>query len=372
LKSIQETAIQYKPISNILSKGKSTKGKDPRKTTAEATKKIRKEIQGGASNSKEIENPKLLLSYYKNGNYPNKVFSEGIIKKEEPYQDITKVVEDFDVEFDEDGSFVDESFQYIIDFAEKLKDKALDSVSEIYVNEYILKIFKDVVEIGASNTDGKSSTSLFEKGEVEYIIGGNAHEEINKYLVKGQILLIRLGMNTLHVYSDPQKRLKALELATAVSGFTGFGIPIAHNLIMCAWGAAEASYDIKDIYDGKKVPFIKNVDNWKTDLLPTGFKAKENIQTEGDIMDFDYHDYLRLLLLAKDKEVKMNRIEDLIQINLQQNNNDFKLSSCNTYIKVNAQVSIKYWFITKLFVPSEYKTSDGSRHVINVEVWRGY
>ena len=315
---------------------------------------------------------KLLPSYYINGRYPNKIFSDDVQKTQNPNQYIPKVVEDFNVDFYEDSSFVDESFDYIIDFADKLKGKALDMRNEIYVNEYILKIFKDAVEIKDSNTDAKNNTTFFEKGEVEYILGGNADENINKYLVRGQIFLIRLGMNTLQVYSDPQKRLQALEAATGAAGFTGFGIPIVHNLIMCAWGTAESFYDIKDIYSGKKVPFVKNIDNWRTDLKPTGFKTKDQAQVEGGLMDFDYHDYLRLLLLVQDKEVKINRIEDLIQLNLQQSNAGFKLNSSNTYIKVRAQASIKYWFITKLFVPSRNKTSDGSRHMINAEVWRGY
>lgn len=372
LKAIKETAYQYEALDDILEDHKSTKGKDPRKNVAEAAKKIRKELQGDASTPKKIENPEQLPSYYENGSYPNKIFSEGAVDTREPYQEIPGVVQDFDAAFDEDSSFVDEGFDYIINFAEELKRKALDMRDEIYVNEYILKIFKDTVEINDANTDGKSSTTFFEKGEVEYIIGGNTDEKANKYLVRGQILLIRFGMNTLHVYSDAQKRLQALELATTLAGVTGFGIPIVHNLIMCAWGTAEAFYDIEEIYNGKRVPFIKNAGNWKTDLLPTGFKERDDTQPEDGLMDFDYHDYLRLLLLVKDKEVKMNRIEDLIQLNVQQSKTDFQLNSCNSYIKINAQATIRYWFITKLFVPSKYKTNDGNRHIINVEIWRGY
>lgn len=372
IKSIYEIANSYKTLSNILERGEIVNGDDPRKSTAEVVKKVRKEIQDVTSNPKKITDPKLLPSYFINKSYPNKIYSEGILEVQEPNYDEAAVIEEFNANFDEDSTFVDESFDYIINFAKTLKEKAIDLRDEIYVNEYILNIFKDMVEINDSNTDVKSNNTFFEKGEVEYIIGGNSNEEVNKYLVKGQILLIRFGMNTLHVYSDSRKRLQALEIATATAGFTGFGIPIIHNLIMCAWGTAEAVYDIKDIYDGKKVPFIKTIENWRTDLLPSGFKAKDGVGSESGIMDFDYHDYLRLLLLVKDKEAKMNRIEDLIQLNVQQENPDFKLNSCNTYVKINAEISIKYWFITKLFVSSKNKTIDGDRHIINVEVWRGY
>ena len=372
IKMIYDAANSYNLITNIVDEGNNNKGGDPRKNAAEAVKKVGKEIQEAASNSKKIENPKLLPSYFENGSFTNKVYSEDVLEKQEPNNIEPVVIEQFNADFNEDSTFVDEGFDYIINFAKALKDKAIDMRDEIYINEYILKVFKDAVEIEESNTDGKSKSTFFEKGEVEYIIGGNENEEINKYLVKGQILLIRFGMNTLHIYSDSKKRLQALETATAVAGFTGFGIPIAHNLIMCAWGTAEAVCDVKDIYNGKKVPFIKTTENWRTDLLPSGFEAKEAADSKSGLMDFDYHDYLRLLLLVKDKEVNLNRIEDLIQLNTQQVNEDFKLNSSNTYVKIDAVVSIRYWFITKLFIPAKNKTTDGDRHVINVEVWRGY
>jgi hypothetical protein len=178
-------------------------------------------------------------------------------------------------------------------------------------------------------------------------------------------------MNTLYVYSDPQKRIKALEIATAVAGFTGFGIPVVHNLIMCAWGMAEALQDISDLYQGKKVPFIKTAQSWHTDLVPGGYTVDEKAENQGSLMDFDYHDYLRLLLLVENKEVKMNRIEDLVQLNMQKSNPEFKLNGCNTYMKVNVQVSMRYWFLTKVFIPSKHKTSDG-RHLIDIEAWKGY
>jgi hypothetical protein len=175
----------------------------------------------------------------------------------------------------------------------------------------------------------------------------------------------------MHIYSSPDKRLRALEVATAAAGFTGFGIPIVHNLIMCAWGAAESINDLNELYAGKSLPFIKSTDSWSTDLLSTGFKNRASMQGEDSIMSFDYHDYLRLLLLVKDKDVKMNRIEDLIQLNMQKINENYKLSSSNAYIRLKVQASIKYWFMTKLFAPADKRTNNG-RHLIKVEAWRGY
>ena len=68
----------------------------------------------------------------------------------------------------------------------------------------------------------------------------------------------------------------------------------------------------------------------------------------------------------------MNRIEDLIQLNISKDQKAFVLRDSNTYIKATVQVSMKYWFLTKLFVPERYKTKDGERHKIEIEVWKGY
>jgi len=368
---IEKAASGYKSVDNVVEGVDKKKGTDPRKSVSDASKSIIKEAQDASVSSKTIENPHLLPSYYINGSYPNKIFSESESDVGST-EGITNTLEGFEADFDEESIFTEAGFDFIVDFAEKLKNKSLDVRNEIYVNEYILKVFKDEVELSQSNTDGKSNKTFFDKAEVEYILCGNANEALNKYLVKGQIMLIRFGMNTLHIYSDSTKRMQALEIATAAAGATGFGIPIVHNLIMCAWGTAEAMRDIKDIYAGKKVPFIKTAENWGTDLLPSGFRDRAEIKMENSLMDFDYHDYLRLLLLVKSKEAKMNRIQDLIQLNVQQGNPNYKLSSSNTYIKITAQISIRYWFLTKLFVPLKYKSSDGNRHLIEVEVWRGY
>ncbi|MGB7605732.1 MAG: DUF5702 domain-containing protein [Lutisporaceae bacterium] len=368
---IAKSSKSFELISAVMEKSNKTKGKDPRKTIVDGAKKIRDEVSDAEKRTKKIEEPKLLPSYYLNGIYPNKIFSEKLLQPEQAGAGEASAVEDFNVNLDEDSSFSEDTFGFITDLASKLQQYAKDMRDEIYINEYILATFKDEVEIEDASTDNKIKDTLFDKGEVEYILAGASSESQNHVIVKGEILLIRFGMNTLHVYSDSNKRLHSLEIATSVAGFTGFGIPVVHNLIMCAWGMAEAISDIGALYKGERVPFIKTAQTWKTDLIPSGYSVKNDVQEQESLMDFDYHDYLRLILLVQDKEVKMNRIEDLIQVNMQKSNPEFKLSGYNTYIKVNAQVSIKYWFLTRIFVPSKLKTADG-RHRINIEAWKGY
>jgi len=371
---IAKSAKSFKVISDVTQKSNKTKDKDPRKSIVDSAKKIRNEVsdeEKKAKKAKKIEEPKLLPSYKINGIYPNKIFSEELLKTEQTGAGEASVIEDFNVNFEEDSNFSEDTFGFITDLASKLEKYAKNMRDEIYINEYILGTFKDEVEIEDASSDNKIKDTLFNKGEVEYILAGDSSESQNHVIIKGEILLIRFGMNTLYVYSDSNKRLQALEIATSLAGFTGFGIPVVQNMIMCAWGMGEAIVDIGDLYKGKRVPFIKTAQTWKTDLISGGYSVKNDVQEQGILMDFDYHDYLRLLLLVQDKEVKMNRIEDLVQVNMQKSNPEFKLSGYNTYIKINAQVSIRYWFLTGIFVPSKFKTSDG-RHRINIEAWKGY
>jgi hypothetical protein len=362
---LEGAAESYRILPDIIETGKKEKGTDVRKTVVHAAKAL---LSPAGSEDKTIEKPEQLPSYFDGARYPNKVLS----REQQAAYGETGEFQMPEVEFEEAGEFTGRGLSYMTELGNLLKSKMTDLGDELYVGEYILKMFKDEVEIQEASTDGKSGSTYFNKAEVEYIINGSPKEGNNRLFVKGRILLIRFTADTFHVYSNPQKRTQALELATAVAGFTGFGIPIMHNLIMCAWGTAEAISDIKEIYEGKSVPFMKNESSWKTTLLPSGFHTNENVQRDKDMLDFNYHDYLRLLLLIEDKDTKLNRMEDLLQLNMAKDQEGFALKASNTYVRVKVQASVQYWFLTKLFVPGRYKTEDGGRHKVEIEIWKGY
>jgi len=70
----------------------------------------------------------------------------------------------------------------------------------------------------------------------------------------------------------------------------------------------------------------------------------------GSFLSMKYTDYLRIFLLFTNKEVKMKRIADLIQVNMRTSsgNKTFRLSECSTYMRIESSISIKYLFATKL------------------------
>jgi len=94
----------------------------------------------------------------------------------------------------------------------------------------------------------------------------------------------------------------------------------------------------------------------------------------GSFLSMKYTDYLRIFLLFTNKEVKMKRIADLIQVNMRTSsgNKTFRLSECSTYMRIESSISIKYLFATKPFIPKEFRTEDGKRMKFDVILYKGY
>lgn len=99
-----------------------------------------------------------------------------------------------------------------------------------------------------------------------------------------------------------------------------------------------------------------------------------NNNFKASILSFNYEEYLRLLLLATNKDKKIVRIQDLIQLQMVKmtDNEDFKLCQCNTHVGVLTNVSMKYFFMTQSFVKKEVKTEELDRHKLNLMLYKGY
>jgi uncharacterized protein (DUF2164 family) len=273
---------------------------------------------------------------------------------------------------DNDSMFIHKAFNYIRNMGNLLTSDISSFRDDIYINEYILKVFNNHIEAQEDNT--------FFKSEVEYILHGDSSERINKIKTKAQILLVRFAMNTLHVYSDSSKRELAKGIAAAAAGWwtAGAGIPIISNLILCGWGMGEAIIDLEDLMDGKPVPFYKLKEDWKLDVgifsnqnpINDGVSSKSDLKSDSRIM-FDYKDYLRIFLIFVNADKKIGRIEDLIELNGRKTNSEFKVANYSTYLKIEAEVSLNYIFLTKAFIPKSKKTIDG-RHCFKVVLYEGY
>lgn len=110
------------------------------------------------------------------------------------------------------------------------------------------------------------------------------------------------------------------------------------------------------------------------------FGSKNPISTGGynnvkaSILSFNYEEYLRLLLLMTNRDVKITRIQDLIQLQMVKmtGDKDFKLAHCNTHVGVITNVSMKYFFMSQPFVKKELQTEEFDRHNLHIMLFKGY
>lgn len=292
--------------------------------------------------------------------------------------DLAHVDEDMDL-YDEDGMFQENALAFIAGIGDLAANGAIALRDSFYLNEYIIGTFKNSVpalQYGSEtikdtnlHEDEKASIDTFYDSEVEYILHGQPSQMLNNAMTKGELLLVRFGLNTLHVYTDAKKKTMATSVATTVAGWWtgGAGIPIISNLIMCGWGMGESLIDLVDLMEGKSIPIYKMKGDWRLDI---GMAAETGPKTDQRLY-FNYYDYLRLFLMTTNEEKKLDRIGDLIQLNIGKSKAGFKMTENYTWVRIEAEVSMKYLFITQPFIQKELKTGDG-RYIYKVLLYEGY
>ena len=211
---------------------------------------------------------------------------------------------------------------------EELVDK---TVQKALFSEY------DVEHFGCY-TNKKDNTAL--DYEVEYILGGKDNDRDNLSSVATELVLIRSGANLINLMLDSKKQAEIRELATAVSFGQVYIKKIAELLITMAWALAEAMLDTKALFEGKKIPLIKQQDDWFLSLEGlknfTGDEVTESDEENG----LDYEAYLRILLLLEKKEDQRFRTMDMIQANMCLNENeDFRIKDCIAQVKAEVSYS---------------------------------
>lgn len=192
---------------------------------------------------------------------------------------------------------------------------------------YIFSVFKS----GMSAADDERS---FFRNEIEYILEGKKSDAANRSAVKADLLKLRTLLNSIYIYSNPKMMNEALMLAETIT--PGPEAVITQAALIAAWAAMEAELDIKTLEEGGRVPVFKDPISWKTDINGKAMAGSETYEERG----YNYESYLKILLTSLEKEVKLTRMMDLIQINLQGTySEDFYIHDCYRGFKFEAQVN---------------------------------
>ena len=120
---------------------------------------------------------------------------------------------------------------------------------------------KDDFEKTLSGIAISADNNYYYGGECEYILwGGTPSSAVNK--TKASIFGIRFILNLIYAMSAPDINALTFEWATAIAGWTVFGVPIVQTVLKIALALAESAYDLNQLCLGKSVPLYKSSTTW--------------------------------------------------------------------------------------------------------------
>lgn len=204
-------------------------------------------------------------------------------------------------------------------------------VNKLFFQKYLLEHFSDI-------TQKKGEHAL--EYELEYLIGGYENDQKNLEAVLKKILPIRLGMNYAYLLTDTGKKAEAEVLALSLCTLlTVPGITeVVKHAILLAWAYGEGLVDLRTLVSGKKVPLVKNKENWNLQLSELLKLGEEGVEDSGqDSKDgMTYRDYLQGLLLLHDRQTLSMRALDLVEKNL-----NLKADHCVMRIEIESRCRLR-------------------------------
>lgn len=174
----------------------------------------------------------------------------------------------------DDSSKCKANLSRITTLFEKLKDLLTNARDNLYLEEYMTEIFScytdtlDGSKVSSINPQNKLNEHVFYGSEVEYLIFGKETPQGNLNAAKGLLFALRLVLNTIYAFTASDIRGYTLSMATAIAGWTGFGVPIVQTILTFALGMAESVIDVNALCEGDSVALYKNKNTWV--LSPTG------------------------------------------------------------------------------------------------------
>jgi hypothetical protein len=304
-------------------------------------------------------------------------------------------------------SFLDKAgttlWDYIDSKIDLLVDKAFVNIENPFSEETYSadNIFEDVEDTLVVKVDG-------DLGEIMKKIGSEAHDllvermgEVEKGTLESFFPDEIRGVDYTDVFNQYRGRnfKEAIaELSSIVSqgeALPGLNVDETskkiNSLIFNTLQDAKnkVKFSIKEKIMGYKSGLIES---FKESLQKTADKGKEEVDKfidslgntedskamktnlKASFLSMKYTDYLRLFLLLVDSDKKVERVADLIQMNMRKasGKDSFKMSDCSTYMRVESEVSIKYLFLSKPFIPEALRTEDGKRIKLDTVLYKGY
>lgn len=182
--------------------------------------------------------------------------------------------------------------------------------------------------------------------ELEYILNGKNTDQANLRDTVQKMFLIREAQDTMAVFGDPGKRGQCETLAAVISVLLlnpEIVEPLT-DMLLFTWGFAESVMDMRVLLKGGKVPLIKSGPEFRIShigqlvlFLSLPVSAEDS---EGGL---SYDDYLTILLAMENKDKKVMRAMDVIEMHMRtrEGNEGFRMDGCIDYAEAEAVLSAK-------------------------------
>lgn len=254
-------------------------------------------------------------------------------------------------------------------------NKNVNIVNKLLVNEYRFLDFNYYNKY-LSGEGTKSESTRF---EVEKMIKAKNSDVENLSEIVNDLVLIRSAMNILYIYTTPELRERARNLAFVTFGSIS---PIIQEvmfiLIITSWGICQSIKDVRKLLHNKKVPFFPNSESFDfnvADIFSFGDGDMSMLSTDDDenngFLNMSYKDYLRLLMIKADSKVMNENMVSMIQYNMEAVEETFDINNMIYSFKVKNEFKSTHMLTEMLFLRPKNVVLDES-YKIKIEAYSDY
>ena len=179
-------------------------------------------------------------------------------------------------------------------------------------------MFLEYVMEKTANFISNDNSSLLNY-ETEFVLCGRDNDNDNLRKIAERLLLIRGAANAATYYSSTSLKEQTGAAAAALSFVTAFPEfkPVYEAAIAAAWIYVESLYDLRLLFENKKVPALKSENEWHYSLSAAlSISSAGPDGGNGYDSGLTYEDYLRIMIFSADEKTVAKRFTDVIEMNM--------------------------------------------------------
>ena len=148
--------------------------------------------------------------------------------------------------------------------------------------------------------------------ELEYIIAGKESDRENLEAIVERLIAMREPENLITIFSTPSMMEEAYGVALFLAGVSANPaiISLVQIAVIAVWAFVESIIDVRMLLHQEKVPFLKTVQEWRTDLRNLSLALAGDCKRSETDSGLTYSDYLSaLLFLQKEGKQKLRPLD---------------------------------------------------------------